>query len=210
MKPFSRHDQDLIRTVQAHVKNLASLSGHEAEEPALRIASGTLRALLSEEILQRAWQASGLRGPLTFRTYFIARAGDDAIAYCGGGDIIPNVPFSACHNADLEERVLNFKDFCRQPRIIVGKEKASTTEIIKYVANALGATHYDPTGKTARKYDLLRRIEAGEIGQLFISKINDRNPLHHEVLSIAQAVTHSPQVGELLQWTSSKPSEGRS
>jgi len=122
-------------------------------------------------MLQRAWLAAGLRGPITFKTYFIARAGGDAIAYCGGGDVIPNVPFSVCRNAELEERVLNLRDFCRQSRILVGAEKASTLDIIKYVSNTLGATHLDPAGKSARKYDFLRRIEAGEIEQLFISHI---------------------------------------
>jgi hypothetical protein len=201
MRVLSRHDLDLIKTVQAHLKNLASLSGHGADEPTTRIATATLRALLSEEMLQRAWHASGLRGPVTFRTYFIANAGNDAVAYCGGGHIIPNVPFSACHDARLEERVLNLKDFCRQTRIQVGKEKASTTDIIKYVANALGATHFDPIGRAAVKYGLLRRIEAGEAGQLFISKINDLNPLYHEIFSISHAVTRSPQINELLVWT---------
>jgi hypothetical protein len=210
MRAFNRHDVDLIKTVQAHLKNLASLSGHEADEPTVRIATATLRALLSEEMLQRAWLASGLRGPMTFKTYCITNAGNDAVAYCGGGDIIPNVPLSICHNAQLEERVLNFKDFCRQPRILVGKEKASTSDIIKYVANALGAAHFDPTGKAARKYDLLRRIEAGESGQLFVSQINDRNLLYHEVLSIAQAVVRSPQIKELSDWSARNPIESAS
>jgi hypothetical protein len=177
MRVCGRHDVDLIKTVQAHLKNLASLSVHEADEPTMRIATATLRALLSEGMLQRAWLASGLRGPVTFRTYFITNAGNDAVAYCGGGDIIPSISFSVCRNAELEERVLNLKDFCRQTRILVGKEKASTTDIIKYVANALGATHFDPIGNAARKYDLLRRIEAGEVGQLFLSKINDLKEL---------------------------------
>lgn len=92
------------------------------------------------------------------------------------------------------------KDFCRQTRILIGREAASTTDIIKYVANALGGTHFDPAGKTARKYDLLRRVEAGEVGQLFL-QVNNRNPRYHEVLSIAQAVTCSPQIKELFEWS---------
>ena len=90
------------------------------------------------------------------------------------------------------------------------KEKASTTDIIKYVANALGAAHFDPTGKTAHKYDLLRRIEAGELGQLCVSQINDRNLLYHEVLLIAQIVIRSPQIKELLDWSARNPIESAS
>jgi hypothetical protein len=94
MRVVGRHEVELIKTVQAHLKNLASLSGHQADEPMVRIATATLRALLSEEMLQRAWLASGLRGPMTFKTYCITNAGNDAVAYCGGGDVIPDVPFS--------------------------------------------------------------------------------------------------------------------
>jgi hypothetical protein len=201
MRVVGRHEVELIKTVQAHLRNLISLSGHDADEATTRIATATLRSLLSEEMLQRAWLASGLRGPITIKTYCIINAGNDAVAYCGGGDVLPNFSFSACQDAELEERVLNLKDFSRQDRILVGKEKASTADIIKYVANALGAAHFDPTGKAARKYDLLQRIEAGEAGQLFISKINDRNPLYHEILSIAQALSRSPQIKEILDWS---------
>ena len=123
MRVFSRHDINLIKTVQAHLRNLASLSGHEADEATVRIATATLRALLSEEMLHRAWLASGLRGPITFKTYCISKAGNGAVAYCGGGDVLPNVPFSVCHNAELQERVLNLKDFGRQTRILVGRKK---------------------------------------------------------------------------------------
>jgi hypothetical protein len=203
MRALTRHDVELVKTVQAHLRNLASLSVHNADEPTVRIATGALRALVSEEMLQRAWIASGLRGPMTFKTYFItSTTGDDVVAYCGGGDILPNVPFSVCRGANLQERTLNLKDFCRQTRIQIGAETASTTDIIKYVANALGATHFDPHGKAARKYDLLRRIEAGEVGKLFL-QVNDRNLLYHEILSIAQSVIRSPQVKELLEWSTS-------
>jgi hypothetical protein len=53
MKALTRHDVDLIETMQAHVRNLASLSTHNADEPTVRIATGALRALLSGEMLQR-------------------------------------------------------------------------------------------------------------------------------------------------------------
>jgi hypothetical protein len=200
-KELGRHELEFVQTVQAHIKNLKSLCDYNTNAPTIRISTGTLRALLSEDMLQRAWYLSGLKGPMTFKTYAIASIdGDDAVAYCGGGDVIPGAPFSACHNATLKECSLNLRDFCRQPRIQVRTEIASTVDIIKYVANALGVTHFDPNGKTALKFDLLRRIEAGDAGQLFIGLVNDRNMLHHEILSIAQAVVRSPQVHELLEW----------
>jgi hypothetical protein len=201
MKHLTRTDIQLIETVQAHLKQLATVAVFNADEPTLRMVTGTLRALLVEEMLQRAWRTSGLGGPITFKTYcIVSTQGDDVVAYCGGGDLIPNIPISWGHNAHVAERTLNLKDFCRQTRIQIGTATASTIDIVKYVANALGGSHFDPDGKTARKFDLLRRIESGEIGQLFL-QANNRNALHHELLSIAQSVTRSPQVHQLSIWS---------
>jgi hypothetical protein len=138
MKVLTRHDIELIETVQAHLKNLASLSAHNANQATVRVATGALRALISEEMLQRAWGTFRLRGPVTFRTYAItSTCGDDVIAYCGGGDILPGVPFSVGRNATLEERILNLKNFHRQTRIQIGTETASTNDII-----SMSRTHW--------------------------------------------------------------------
>jgi hypothetical protein len=105
MKSLTRHEILLIETVQAHLANLAGLSVYDASEGTLRVLTGALRALLVEEMLQRAWNVSGLRGPITFNTYCIncSTGGDDVIAYCGGGDIIPNIPFSVGRNATVSQ-----------------------------------------------------------------------------------------------------------
>lgn len=198
---MSTHSEEVHRTVQAHLKTLGSLSAYNADEPTVRVAAGTLRALIVEEMLQRAWKATGLRGPITLTCYCVdSTEGEDVIAYCGGGDILPGVPCSVTRNASLVQRTLHLRDFSRQTRIQVGVVTASTADIIKYAANALGGAHFDPDGKTARKHDLLRPIEAGEIGQMFV-QVNKRNALYHEILSIAQAVVYSPQVKELVEWS---------
>ena len=73
------------------------------------------------------------------------------------------------------------------------------------MANTLGATHFDPEGKSSKShkghFDLLRDVEAGKIGNLGVL-VNNRKLLHHEVLSVAQAVIRSPEVGAMNAWVS--------
>jgi hypothetical protein len=204
MRSPTKTEIDLIQAVNAHLSHLTQQSRHNVEEASLRAASGALRFLLVEDNLIRAWKLSNLGGAMTFKTWCIVSAeGNDVLAYCGGGDILPGIPFSACHNAKLEERTLNLVDFRKRPRIQVGTVTVSTVELIQYVANTLGGAHFDPEGKSPKSrkpsFNLLRRLEAGEFGG-FISQVNGRNLLHHEVLSITQTVVRSPQVAELMQW----------
>ena len=115
--------------------------------------------------------------------------------------MLPNIPFSACRNATLEDKTLDLDSYCRSPRIQVGNVKISTVEIIQYVANALGGSHLDPSGNASKrpKADILRRLEAGEIEGPPL-RVNNRSLLHHEILSLAQTVTRSPQVATLRAW----------
>jgi hypothetical protein len=194
----------LIDTVNAHLKQLAGASVFNAAQADLTVASAQLRFLLVEDELGRAWEASRLGGPMTFKCWCIVSAqGDDVVAYCGGGDLIPGVPFSANHNAKIAERTLNLKDFRRRTYIQVRANKISTVELIQYVSNTRGGTHFDPEGRSPKSrkpiFDVLRRLEAGEFGGPPIL-INDKNLLHHEVLSVAQAVLRSPQVAQLRAW----------
>ena len=198
----------LIRIVNAHLKNLSSTSVFNVEEDSLKVASNSLRFLLVNDELARAWKASGLKGPMTFETWCITStkgSNNDVVAYCGGGDILPGIPFSASHGATLAKLTLNLKDFCKRPRIQVGQVTISTIQLIQYVANTLGGAHFDP-GKSKRSkkphFDLLRRLEAGEISGPPLL-VNGRNLLHHEILSVAQVVIRSPEVAQLRAWRDS-------
>ena len=200
MKRPTQTDISLIRRVNAHVKTLSSLSVHDADEANLAVASSSLRFLLVEDWLGRAWKASGLRRPMTFKAWCITSTqGGDVVAYCGGGDVLPGIPISVCHNATLAERSLDLAAFCRKPRIQIGTINVSTVQLIQYVANTLGGSHFDPEGKSPRSrkpvFDLLRRVEAGEFPG-FISQVNGRNLVHHELLSVGQVVIRSPEVAQ--------------
>ena len=202
MEQQSQFDSELIATVNAHLRQVESVAFHNADEPTMRAATGSLRFLLADGNLARAWRASGIGGPMIFRAWCIASTGPgEVVAFCGGGDLLPGIPFSACRGATLKEKSLDLVAFCRETRIQVRHVKVSTVEIIQYVANALGGSHYDPSGKTAKrpKAETLRRVEAGEIEGPPL-RVNDRSLLHHEILSIAQAVVHSPQVARLRRW----------
>jgi hypothetical protein len=202
MNQPSKSEADLIRTVNAHLKQLAQVALHNADEPTMRVATGSLRFLLAEGNLARAWRASEIGGPIVFKAWCINSTGPgEIVAFCGGGDVLPGFSFSACRGAKLKEKQLDLSAFCRETRVQVGQVKISTVEVIQYVANALGGAHYDPGGKAAKKPkgDILRRIEAGEIQGVPL-RVNDRSHLHHEILSIIQAVVRSPQIAKLQAW----------
>jgi|SRR5579859_1654132 len=197
-------DTALIGTVKAHLGQLSNMAAHDADESTLRVASASLRYLLVEDMLARAWRASRYGGPVTFRTWcIISTSGDDVIAYCGGGELLPGFPISACRNAELAERSLDLTAFRQRPRIQVGAVKVSTVELIQYVANTLGGAHFDPEGRSPKSrkpvFDLLRRLEAGEVNGLNLL-VNDRSLLHHEILSVIETLLRSPEVARLRNW----------
>lgn len=202
MKTISKHDIELIATVGAHLKQVESATTHDATEASMRVVSGSLRFLLNEGNLASAWHASGIGGPMIFRAWCIdTHDKTDVVALCGGGDIIPGIPISACRGAKLKEKQLGLGEFCRSARIQVDDIKISTVELIDYMANARGGTHFDPSGRAAKKAkgEVLRKIDAGEIVAVPIL-VNQRNLLHHEILSICQVLVRSPQSVALVNW----------
>jgi hypothetical protein len=202
-KSNERRDLSIIPVVKAHLKSLASLSMFNSDEPTLKVASSSLRALLVENMLLRVWKVSCIGGPLIVKAWCIVSAQQNAAAFCGGGDILPGIPMSICFNAELAEYSLDLTSFCKKTRIQVGQEKASTIDIVKYAANTLGGVHFDPDGRNldSRKpvFDFLRRIDRGNINLNGLSfNLNDRNLLHHEILSISQSIVSSNSVENLL------------
>lgn len=202
MRSPPKSDLAFIETVKAHLRQIEAVAFHSVDEASLRAVAGSLRLLIADGALIRAWKAAGFGGPMTFTPWCIDRVGKgEVVAFCGGGDLLPGVPFSACRNASLRQKTLDFAAFCREARVQVGSVKVTTAELIQYVANALGGNHYDPAGKAARKPKaaLLRRIEEGEIEAPPL-RVNDRSLLHHELLSIAQVVVRSAEVQSLRAW----------
>ncbi len=73
-------------------------------------------------------------------------------------------------------------------------------ELVQYIANTKGGTHYDPQGLLPKsknaKFTLLRELEQDGLAGLGI-KVNDRNLVHHELYSVIQSVMRSSQVQRL-------------
>jgi hypothetical protein len=202
MKQSSVDDRQLIATVNAHLKQVQIAIRHDVDEATLRVATGSLRFLLPDQNLARAWRASNIGGPMVFKASCIDSVGEgDVVALCGGGDILPGIPFSACRGATLKEKTLDLKAYCHSTRIQVGRVEISTNELVQYVANTMGGVHLDPSGRASKRpnAEILRKLETGEIeGPRLL--VNERNLLHHEILSIAQTVIRSPQVVSLRAW----------
>lgn len=203
MQKLSKDEIEQIEAVQGHIESMHHASWYNASAGKLSSISGNLRFLLSEGHLATAWRSSGLGGPMTFQTWKIDSIDTpDAIAICGGADVIPGVPFSVSGNAKLKQVSVDLKTFCNMTRIQCGSVKASTNEVVKFFANTMGGSHLDPQGKSPKSrkatYDMLRDLRDGKSG-LFISAVNDKSIVHHELLSIAQAVLRSPEVGRLIR-----------
>jgi hypothetical protein len=200
MKRHTKEDIDLIQTAQAHLRLLRNEANYNADEAILRAASGPLRALLVEGLLIRAWKLIGIGGPITLRAQCIVSSeGSDVVAYCGGADMLPNISFAVGRNARTAEKSLNLQDYLNSTRIRVGETEVSTKVLIQYVANTRGGAHYESGSKRKPEYELLADLESGKIPGPAI-RINNRNPLHHEILSIAQAILRSPEVSYLSAW----------
>lgn len=197
-------DVSLIATVNAHLKQLEAGVSYTSDEATLRVATASLRILLADDALIQAWRLSKIGGPMTFSTMCISEVKPGPVlAFCGGGDLIPNVPFSVCRGASLERKTLEWKTFCNSTRIQVDQTKISTVELVRFVANSLGGVHFDQNGKAAKKEKgaILNKLASGELIGVPI-QISGRNNLHHEILSIAQSVIRSPQVAMLRRWQS--------
>jgi hypothetical protein len=197
-------NEDCIEKAKGHLAQLRGL-GHDATEVALTVASGSLRILLVGGLLQDAWGRTGIKTSIIVPTRnIIAPLADGIVAYCGGGDLLPGVSFATnLGGVRTEEVSLRLSKFKSNPRVRVGARRISTVNVVSYFANTRGGTHYDPELKSARAkqravFETLRRLEHGEIRGPSISKVNGRNLLHHELLSIAQDLLKSKQVAALL------------
>jgi len=202
MSRLTKSEADLISTVNGHLSLVSSVAVSLADEATLRAITASLRVLLTDDQLGHAWKLSAIGGPMTFSTWALYRTSPGQIvALCGGGDILPGIPISAGQNAAVREVVLDLKSFRNQPRVQVGDVKISTVEVVQYVANKCGGVHFDNSidPKKKPKFKILQQLESGEIKAPQM-RFNDRSLLHHEILSIAQAVIRSPEVMALRKW----------
>jgi hypothetical protein len=193
---------DLLKTVKAHLAALWQASSPWADEHCLRVASASLRFLVVEGNLQRAWRASGIGGPIQLEARcFAVPPGNDAVAFCGGADVLPGVPVSlSWGQVLLVTKALNLDAFLLSPCSYLRGTRISRHDLIKYIANTKGGAHYDPAGKSKKsqdvKFDLLRDLEQNGLAGLGIA-LNGRNLVHHELASTIKSVLGSRQIQRL-------------
>jgi hypothetical protein len=200
---FPRHaDIDLIKTAQAHLRALSQADFALVDEHSLRAASAPLRFLLVDGNLTRAWKTSGFGGPIQVEAYcFLSTPTADEVGFCGGGDMLPGIPFSTgWGNIQLGKKTLDIGAFLNNPCIYVKGTRISRHQLIKYIANTKGGTHYDPKGLSPKSrkdnFPLLCELEETGFAGLGI-KVNNRNLVHHELSSIIQSVLRSGEVRRL-------------
>jgi hypothetical protein len=202
VKSLTPEQIDLLKTAKAHLAALQQASSPWEDEHSLRVASASLRFLVVDGNLQRAWKASGIGGPIEVEaSCFTVPPGNDVVAFCGGADILPGVPVSlSWGRVELVTKTLNLDSFLQSPCSYLKGTRISRHDLIKYVANTKGGVHYDPAGQSKKsqdaKFNLLRDMEQTGIAGLGIA-FNGRNLVHHELASAIKSILGSRQIQRL-------------
>lgn len=220
-------DQELIRTVVEDLKYLASDWHERVDDDVLRRGATTIRRLLVENDLQKAWHLSGETEPI-----IINQAPNlDAflydplptIAMAGGGsyDGVQACLAIEVNGVNSKEPQANKDIFADQkltkfltatsmffdPAEILRKSgdvvpvdtmlptRVSRQEVITFVANQLGGSHYGDNDKRPA-YDVMR-----EYRRYF--NVSGKDAVYFELLSIGQLVGKSPTLQSWVQkWDS--------
>jgi hypothetical protein len=127
--------------------------------------------------------------------------GNDAVALCGGADVLPGIPVSlSWGQVQLVTKTLNLGAFLLSPCSYLKGTRISRHDLIKYVANTKDGAHYDPAGKSKKsqdvKFGLRRDMEQNGLAGLAIA-LNGRNLVHHELASAIKSMLGSRQIRRL-------------
>ncbi len=206
---------DLLRIVGEDLKFLEEEWDQDITDASLRITSPVLRRLLVDNLLQRAWKASGLKGQPRItcpnlewilsgiskkKTIFASAGGGKYKGVEIEGAILMNFALSeeqvaqrSRHRQGIPIETLTLAGFIRSPCIIAQGKEISRRLLIQYVANKLGGAHWSPARKQAQNdmlFALLDQISQGVI-------LADKNAVYFELLSIGQALVNSPDIQTL-------------
>ncbi len=196
---IGNNESDLIKTTAEHCLALSRAASPWTNEYALRVVSASLRFLLIDENLPKAWSMLGRGGPIVVEgSGFKSPPDKDVVAFCGGAEVLPEIPTSiGWGNAEIVHKIFNLKDFLTSACISVRGTTIRRRDVVKYVANTRGGTHYDPRPRKA-PFEILRELESNGLTGLIVD-INGRNLVHHELASVIKAVLDSQQVKELCR-----------
>ncbi|NJM11564.1 MAG: hypothetical protein HC889_06490 [Synechococcaceae cyanobacterium SM1_2_3] len=211
-------DIELARIVEEDIGFLTCEWNQDIDDASLRRASPILRSLLVEGKLGKVAHDCGrnlrIMAPAINRGLTEAEL-KEKVYFQAGGAKYKGVEVQAISmvNRALSEKEIkaNYERnkkvigksypvkldvFLRQPSFVVDGVLIYRDEVIKYVSNKLGGTHYDDTRNAGTKsdplgkYALLDKVRSG-------TNVADKNAIYYELLSIGQRVVNSRDVRHL-------------
>ncbi|MCB8927614.1 MAG: hypothetical protein H6652_18525 [Ardenticatenaceae bacterium] len=204
---------EFLKEVVDDIRYLQREWGQEITNHALRRGSTDLRRLLVQDWLQRAWKAANFDKQPKIMSFSLTETFAEIpkekfiFAMAGGamykGYSIANVFFpnqaewneSELSNFDsigLPQRELPLLEFIKAPCILVEGKLVSRRMLINYVANTLGAAHYDSEHrKVPKKYKQIYSM-LDHATEKFMYE--DKSLIYFELMSIGQAVAKSEDI----------------
>ena len=209
---MGKKDYNLVQVVAEDLEYLLREWDQEIDDSSLRRSSGVLRRLLTEKDYGNAWRKLGFsnkqpqivapdsdknifRAGVTVNQIILASSG--GAKYHGG--IIENFRFvnfamseeQSKRSADpkVGNKVYKLDEYLKSAGIVTQGAIISRSELIQYVCNKLGGTHYDssrnPNNDLDVKFSLLDAISNLNMSLL------DKNIIYYELLSIGQCLAKS-------------------
>ena len=214
-------DIELARLVAEDLEFLAIEWNQDIDDASLRRTSPVLRNLLIEKQLENIAYQVGMEikvlAPAICRLMSASELKQKSFFQAGGANFKGmQIQFTSMINRakspaeikagyELAKSVIGrsypvkLGQFLKQTSFVVDGVLINREEVIKYVANKLGGTHYDPSRKPAEdgsgvslddKYVLLDTIRKGLI-------TGDKNAVYYELLSIGQRISNSRDIRHL-------------
>lgn len=174
----------------------------------LRRGSVTLRLLLVDQLLQRAWRHHGFAGqPWVAATVIdvpaaLARLAPRHVVHASAHFVIEEGPGTVMREGDdrfvipVNRQQLRLQDYTEGAALLVDRHVVRRREIIKYFANRLGGAHLALGSRTRKKEDeLMERI--AEVDGYAV--IRDREALRFELRETGIALATAPDLVRLEQ-----------
>jgi hypothetical protein len=208
---------ELLRTVRDDLDFLGRMDYQQPSLTMVRVASSILRRLLHDGLYGAAWTVADLSGepkvvatdlesalapiPRRYISYaYAGGAGTDGAKH--DGLILLVVPKAEAESegyaaaaerignlmGPLGEREYALSDYVRSASAVAGNSSIGRLEIIRYVANKLGGVHWDNSRSTWTDPLGSRYLFLDE-QHMYVGNLAAP---HYEILSIAQAITSSP------------------
>jgi len=208
---------EIIKVVAEDLKYLMDEWDQEVSDTSLRNTSTTLRRLISDDDLGKAWRLLGLaKEPIINAISLDELLGTIKLVHINqafaGGAVYNNIQIKdifeynpgVTHDEIMQNyerkrniapKLFKLSEYRRSPCIILQGEKISRRELILYVSNKLGGAHFDPKRndkkERERKFLLLDNYRDDY-------KLAGKDSVYFELLSIGQSIVKSSDIKVFL------------